>query len=116
MPLQLILGGEIVKYKGEPNEMLTMSLNSFQLKFSSEGIFDTTAFLKSFENIVLIPRLDLHRQRIEEVQEGIQIPEATQVDPPKEEKEYTCKTCGEKVEGMGKYLAHCRTHSKKEGA
>jgi branched-subunit amino acid aminotransferase/4-amino-4-deoxychorismate lyase len=97
-----------MKYKGEPNEMLSMSHNGFQFKFDENGIFDTTKFLKDFENKVLIPRLDLHRKRVEDDSESIKCSEEVK------EKIYTCKTCGQEIEGMGAYLAHCRAH-KKEG-
>lgn len=82
---------------------------SITVKCDDEGIINLDKTLDNILNNVLIPRLTPSYPVIEEKKEEIE-----KVEEKKEEKIYVCKTCGVEVQGMGKYLAHCRTH-KKEG-
>lgn len=107
-----------MKYKGEPNEMKTMDVGQLRLYFNSDGVLDTTAFLKNFEEKVLMPRLDLHCPRIEEVaktKEPSEEPDTPASDPEdkkNDEKIYTCKTCNAEIKGFGDFMTHCREHKK----
>lgn len=90
---------------------------SITVKCNDEGIIDLDKTLDNILNNVLIPRLTPKYPVIEEVEEEVIEEESEGIKEEKidtTEKVYTCKTCGEEIQGMGKYLAHCRTH-KKEG-
>lgn len=82
---------------------------SVSVRCDDKGIIDLDKTLDNILNKILIPRLTPKYPVIEEESEGIK---EEKIDTT--EKVYTCKTCGEEIQGMGKYLAHCRAH-KKEG-
>lgn len=99
-----------MKLKGVPNQLISMDM-SITVKCNDEGIIDLDKTLDNILNNVLIPRLTPSYPVIEETVEDT---EETGEEELKEEKVYACKTCGEKIQGFGDFMTHCRTH-KKEG-
>lgn len=91
---------------------------SITVKCNDEGIIDLDKTLDNILNNVLIPRLTPSYPVIEEIvedtEETVEDTEETKEEELKEEKVYACKTCGEKIQGFGDFMTHCRTH-KKEG-
>lgn len=105
-----------MKLQGTPNLNINMDF-SLTIKCDDKGIIDLDQTLDLILSKILIPRLTPNYPVIKDKKETVvekieELVEEEKIDTT--EKIYTCKTCGEEVQGMGKYLAHCRTH-KKEG-
>ncbi len=83
--------------------MVTMTIGDIRMAFDDKGMFDTKAYLKNFEETVLIPRLNIHFKQVEEI-------EVEEVEA--DEKEYKCKKCDFTCDSKGLLLAHYREHKK----
>ena len=107
-----------MKLKGVPKQVVNMDL-SISINTGEDGIIDLDKTLENILNKILIPRLTPRYPVIEEIQEEPkedveENDKSNQEEDAKEEKTYTCKTCGETIQGFGDFMTHCRGH-KKEG-